>query len=389
MMAGIGCIAWKEFLHLCRDRRLLAIIFILPPLITALLGNAFEVTDLTDVPAIIDDQDQSPESHDFVQRLAKDDTFHLIPEHYPGNQPQILPTRDLQGIFVIPAGWGASLQTGKPKKLQLTLDGADTTTAPYLQGEVEKTLGDYQSDHIQDLIANLPEDSLNILAQLPDATREQLKGQAVRWGDDAIIPFNPDLRFIDYVVPGIIGLVLQLVTVTLTSCTLVRERESGSFSQLALTPIGFSEIVLGKVLPYFFLSLLLTLEVGLTAQWEFHLAYLHWDWLFLIACLFILFSLSLGLFISSFARTQTQAMQLSMFLLLPIMILSGAFAPLSQLPGPVQLLSAVFPLTHYCHAFRLINIYNANPALIYNDLLILLGGAILLLAASAQLLRRY
>ena len=388
MMAGIGCIAWKEFLHLCRDRRLLAIVFILPPLITALLGNAFEVTDLTNVPAILDDQDQSAESRDFTKRLEHDDTFRFSPEHYPGNQPQILPRRELQGIVIIPPGWGASLETGKPKKLQLVLDGSDTTTAPYFQGEIEKTLGDYQTDHIQDLIATLPEQSLNILAQLPDATREQLKGQAVRWGDEATIPFNPDLRFIDYVVPGIIGLVLQLVTVTLTSCTIVRERESGSFSQLALTPLRFSDIVLGKVLPYFFLSLLLILEVGLTAQWEFRLVYRHWDWLFVNACLFILFSLSLGLFISSIARTQTQAMQLSMFLLLPILILSGAFAPLSQLPGPVQVLSSIFPLTHYCHAFRLINIYNADPHLIFGDLSVLFFGAVLLLAASTQLLRR-
>ena len=389
MMAGIGCIAWKEFLHLWRDKRLLAIIFVLPPLITALLGSAFEVTNLKGVPAILDDQDHSAESQDFVKRLSQDDTFQFTKEHYPGDQPQILPRREFQGIVVIPPGWGASLETGKPAKLQLVLDGSDTTTASYLQGEVEKNLGDYQTDHIQGLIAGLPEQSIAILAQLPDATREQLKGQAARWGDEATIPFNPDLRFIDYVIPGIIGLVLQLVTVTLTSCTIVRERESGSFSQLALTPIRFSEIVLGKVMPYFFLSLLLTLEVGLTAQWEFHLIYHHWDWLFLIACLFILFSLSLGLFISSIARTQTQAMQLSMFLLLPILILSGAFAPLSQLPGPVQVLSSVFPLTHYCHAFRLINIYDADPALIFGDLGVLLLGAILLLGASTQLLRRF
>jgi ABC-type multidrug transport system permease subunit len=81
-------------------------------------------------------------------------------------------------------------------------------------------------------------------------------------------------------------------------------------------------------------------------------------------------------------------MQLSMFLLLPILILSGAFAPISQLPGPVKLLSAIFPLTHYCHAFRLINIYNADPSLIFGDLLILFSGAILLLGASTLLLRR-
>jgi ABC-2 type transport system permease protein len=202
------------------------------------------------------------------------------------------------------------------------------------------------------------------------------------------IPFNPGLHFIDYVVSGIIGLVLQLVTVTLTSVAIVRERESGSFSQLALTPLHFNEIVLGKILPYFLLSLFLTWEVGMTAAWEFHLSYHNWPLLFLNACLFILFSLSLGLFISAVARTQTQAMQFSVFLLLPIMILSGAFGPLSQLPPGVQAFSNIFPLTHYCHAFRLINIYGAGLSLVAEDFVILFAGFLVLLVASTLLLRR-
>ena len=251
-----------------------------------------------------------------------------------------------------------------------------------------RNLGDYQAEHIETLIGNLPEDSLAILAQLPDSTREQLKGQSIRWGADTTIPFNPGLHFIDYVVPGIIGLVLQLVTVTLTSVAIVRERESGSFSQLALTPLHFNEIVLGKILPYFLLSLFLTLEVGMTASWAFNLAYHNWPLLFLNACLFILFSLSLGVFISAVARTQTQAMQFSVFLLLPILILSGAFAPVAQLPGPVQILSDVFPLTHYCHAFRLINIYGGGFPLVAQDFAILLAGFLISLVASILLLRR-
>jgi ABC-2 type transport system permease protein len=387
-MIGFWCIPWKEFLHLWRDRRLLVIVLVMPPLITMLLGNAFEVTDLKNIPTLLDDRDQSPESQAFITRLAgDDDTFALSRENYSEGDRQIFPERGFEGAVIIPKGWGASLSTGKPMKLELVADGSDTTTAPYFQGEIEKTLGDYQSDHVQNLIATLPEDSLTILAQLPDATREQLKGQAIRWGDTLSIPFNPGLGFIQYVVPGIIGLVLQLVTVTLTSVAIVRERESGSFSQLALTPLRFHEIVIGKMVPYFFLSLLLTLEVGLTASWEFHLVYHRWGWLFVNACLFILFSLSLGLFISVVARTQTQAMQFSVFLLLPIMILSGAFAPISQLPGSIQILSSAFPLTHYCHAFRLINIYGASPALFMEDFVILFIGFVLLLAASTLLLR--
>jgi ABC-2 type transport system permease protein len=388
MMAGLGCVAWKEFLHLWRDRRLLLIVLVMPPLITILLGNAFEVTDLKGVPAWLDDRDKSPASQAFGAKLLQDDSFTFTENTYPPNQPQILPIHGLLGVVVIPPGWGDSLNTDKPQKLHLILDGSDTTTAPYLQGEVEKTLGDYQTEHVETLIGTLPEESLNILAQLPDATREQLKGQSIRWGDEVTIPFNPKLHFIDYVVPGIIGLVLQLVTVTLTSVAIVRERESGSFSQLALTPLRFHEIVLGKILPYFLLSLFLTGEVGMTAAWAFHLVYHDWPLLFLNACLFILFSLSLGLFISAVARTQTQAMQFSVFLLLPIMILSGAFAPLSQLPPPVQLLSNIFPLTHYCHAFRLINIYRTGPSLALPDFAVLLFGFIVLLIASTLLLRR-
>lgn len=387
-MTGLGCVAWKEFLHLWRDRRLLLIVLIMPPLITILLGNAFEVTDLKGVPVVIDDRDQSTASREFVGKLLKDDSFAFSQQAFPSDQPRLLPVRGLQGVVVVPRGWGDSLNTDKPRKLQLILDGSDTTTAPYLQGEIEKNLGDFQAEHIDTLIANLPEDSLNILAQLPDATRQQLKGQSVRWGDEAAIPFNPGLRFIDYVVPGIIGLVLQLVTVTLTSVAIVRERESGSFSQLALTPLRFHEIVLGKIVPYFLLSLFLTAEVGMTAAWSFHLVYHDWPLLFLNACLFILFSLSLGLFISAVARTQTQAMQFSVFLLLPIMILSGAFGPVSQLPPGVQVLSSIFPLTHYCHAFRLINIYHGGFPLVARDFAILLFGFLLLLVASTLLLRR-
>jgi ABC-2 type transport system permease protein len=381
-------VAWKEFLHLWRDRRLLLIVLIMPPLITILLGNAFETTDLKGVPTWIDDRDKSASSQEFTAKLLKDDSFAFATHAYTDGQPQVLPAHEVLGVVIIPPGWGDSLNTDKPLKLRLVLDGSDTTTAPYLQGEVEKNLGDYQEEHIDTLIANLPEDSLNILAQLPDATREQLKGQAIRWGDDANIPFNPGLHFIDYVVPGIIGLVLQLVTVTLTSVTIVRERESGSFSQLALTPLHFNEIVLGKMLPYFVLSLFLTLEVGMTAAWSFHLAYHDWPLLFVNACLFILFSLSMGLFISAVARTQTQAMQFSVFLLMPIMILSGAFGPLSQLPPGVQVFSQIFPLTHYCHAFRLINIYRGGWSLVTEDFAILLGGFVLLLVASTLLLRR-
>jgi ABC-2 type transport system permease protein len=108
----------------------------------------------------------------------------------------------------------------------------------------------------------------------------------------------------------------------------------------------------------------------------------------LICLLFLLCSLGLGLLISAFSKTQTQAIQFSVFFLLPVFVLSGAFAPLEQLPKAIQYLSEIFPLTHFCRAFRLVNMYQAPVAFYLRDLIVLLAGAIITFIGAALLLRR-
>jgi ABC-2 type transport system permease protein len=207
------------------------------------------------------------------------------------------------------------------------------------------------------------------------------------WDVKVEVLYNPKLLFIDYVMPGIVGLILQLLTVTLIASTITREREVGTLSQLLVTPLRDSEIVVGKVLPYLLISLLLianTLAVG----------YLHFGVKFqqplllsIICFFFLLFSLGLGLLISAFSRTQTQAIQLSIFFLLPVMLLSGAFAPLSQLPRPVRLISELFPLTHFCRAFRNVNLHHSHISSIAGDLIFLAVGSIVTCAGASYLLR--
>ncbi len=200
--------------------------------------------------------------------------------------------------------------------------------------------------------------------------------------------YNPKERFIDYVIPGVIGLILQLITVTLMACTIARERESGTLYQLMVTALSRREIVIGKVLPYLAISIGLILMIVFLAGWHFGVEFYQPGVLALICVVFLLCSLGLGLVISAFSRTQTQAIQFSVFFLLPVFVLSGAFAPLQQLPAGIRYISEIFPLTHFCRAFRLVNLYHATPQFYLPSLLALCLGTLLTFAGAVFLLRR-
>jgi ABC-type multidrug transport system permease subunit len=184
-----------------------------------------------------------------------------------------------------------------------------------------------------------------------------------------------------------VGLILQLVTVTLIASTITREREAGTLSQLRVTPLQQSEIVIGKVLPYLFVSLFLI--AGTIAIGHFHFGIkIHQPLQLSVICfLFVLCSLGLGLLISAVSKTQTQAIQFSIFLLLPIILLSGAFSALRQVPFSVRIFSELFPLTHFCRAFRSVNLYRADWSSIAGDLTALAVGAIVTCVGAAYLLR--
>jgi ABC-2 type transport system permease protein len=218
--------------------------------------------------------------------------------------------------------------------------------------------------------------------------RHQFVSLMTAWTTHGQVLYNPKERFIDYVVPGIIGLILQLLTVTLMACTIARERESGTLSQLLVTSLGRGEIVIGKILPYLAISICLIIVIIGLSWWHFGVAFYQPAALALICLLFLLCSLGLGLLISTFSRTQTQAIQFSVFFLLPVFVLSGAFAPLGQLPQAVRYLSELFPLTHFCRAFRLVNMYRASLGFYEVDLLVLFAGAAITFIGAGLLLQR-
>ncbi len=389
---AIGSVAHKELLHILRDRRILALVLVLPPVFTLIFGHAFENPASTDVPAVIQNADIGNErTQRFVDHLSTNKTFRWrqVPAAVTGEdqEPDLL-RNSVRAALTIPAGWGESLTNGNPLPLRLYLDGSDTNTATELSGSVQGSLGAFQLQERTAMIDALPEEVFDLAKKLPVEVRQRFVSAMEPWSTQNTILYNAQERFIEYVLPGIIGLILQLLTVTLTACTIARERESGTLGQLMVTSLRRSEIVVGKVLPYLGVSVFLVLVIIALAGWHFQVKFYEPAALAVICLLFLLCSLGTGLFISAFCRTQTQAIQLSVFFLLPVFVLSGAFAPLDQLPEGVRYLSACFPLTHFCRAFRLVNLYHAGWTFLVTDLVIMLLGVVVTFAGAALLLRR-
>lgn len=386
-LQAISSVAVKEFIHIYRDWRILVLLLILPPVFTLIFGHAFETTGSSNVPALLENRDHSPASQEFVRQLTAETIFKWKTATKISGNPDLL-QEHVQAALVIPPGWGASLKNGDPIPLPLYLDGSDTNTANELEGRIQESLGAFQKKQLEATVAGLPEEVIALAKKLPVDVRKEFVSAMSQWGLQTKVIYNPEQRFIEYVVPGIIGIILQLLTVTLTACTIARERESGTLYQLMVTSLRRGEIVIGKIVPYLAISILLILVVIIVAGWHFHVQFHQIQMLALICLLFLLCSLGLGLIISAFSRTQTQAIQLSVFFLLPIFVLSGAFAPLEQLPPAIRYLSECFPLTHFCRAFRLVNLYRAGPAFYSGDLIFMLVGAIVTFLGAAVLLKR-
>jgi ABC-2 type transport system permease protein len=385
--SAIASVARKEFLHIIRDRRVLVLLLILPPLFTIIFGYAFEAGEPTDVPALLISRDATEQTQRFIDILKKNKTFAW---RMPGEtkNPTDLIGHHVEAAVIIPSGWSASLANGNPQPVQMYLDGADTNTASQLQGALQQSLADFQLAERQVIIDALPEEVFDLAKNLPGNVRKQFTSMMEVWGVDPHILYNPKSRFIDYVTPGIIGLILQLLTVTLMACTIARERESGTLYQLMVTSLRRGEIVLGKIIPYLAISAVIILLIILLVGFHFEVRFYSPGVLTVICLLFLLCSLGLGLVISAISRTQTQAIQFSVFFLLPVFVLSGAFAPLEHLPRFIQWVAEIFPLTHFCRAFRMVNLYQAGPAFYGRDLVVLMLGVVVTFVGAAFLLRR-
>lgn len=333
-MSRLLVIAWKELIQLRRDRLTMGMAVALPIMQLCLFGYAIN-TDVRHIPTVIHDQDRSAASRDLVAGLVQTGTFDVaghVEDH--ARIEEVLRAGTAHAALVIPVGYGSDLQARRGTTVQLVVDGSD----PQVVGSATSTAQAYVGARGADLATQ----------RLPAYAR----GPAPL-GMEANVLYNPEQRTALNIVPGLIGVILTLTMVMLTSMAIVRERERGTMEQLIVSPVRKLELVVGKLLPFIVIGYLQMTLVLLFGRFVFDVPIAgSLGLLYALASLFISANLALGLFFSTLAKTQQQAMQMSMFFVLPNILLSGFMFPFDAMPRPAQFLGQLLPLTHFHRIVR-------------------------------------
>jgi ABC-2 type transport system permease protein len=349
-------IAWKELLQLRRDRMTLAMMIVLPIVQLLLFGYAIN-TDVRHIPTVIFDQDHSAASRELGQSLRVTGFYDLV-----GNVRSYVEIENAlragraRAALVIPARYGSNLRAGRPSQLQLVVDGSDPQTVGSAVNTASGLVAARSSELMLAKLARLGAAPAGAAGLMP------IQLEPSTW-------YNPELRTAVYVVPGLIGVILTMTMVMLTAMAIARERERGTLEQLIVSPVRRVELVLGKILPYTVIGYVQMTLILLAGRVVFDVP-LNGSLrlLYALSFLFIAANLALGLFFSTLAKTQQQAMQMSFFFLLPNILLSGFMFPFESMPRPAQLISQGLPLTHFLRIVRGITLKDAGFADVGHEL---------------------
>ena len=346
----------KEFIQITRDPRTLILVLVIPVVQLFLLGYAAN-NDVRNVPLAVFDQDRSPEARALLDAYRAADYFRLAFD--VGSEDELRRLIDggkARAGLIIPPGYGRQLQSGGSAQVAFVLDGSDPTVAGTALSAA-KLIGQSKSTEI--LSERLAQRGAVVQTTLPVDVRTQV------W-------YNPDLINAYFMIPGVIGMILYALTSILTATAVVRERERGTIEQLIVTPIRSWELIVGKLLPYTVLALFNTVEVLAIGSWWFHVPMRGSVALVMtVSALFLMSSLGIGLFASTIANTQQEAMLTVWMTMLPGIFLSGFFFPLDAMPKILQWLSYLMPLRYYLNIIRLLLLKGVGLAEIQNDVIAL------------------
>jgi ABC-2 type transport system permease protein len=290
------------------------------------------------MPTLVYDQDRSADSRDLARRLEAT-TFYDVTGEVRGYDEieRAFRAGAARVALVVPPRYAADVAAGRTAHVQLVVDGTD----PQIVGNATSTAASLVAARSGDLeIARLARSGVSGVRLEPI----QLEPSVL---------YNPDLRTAVYVVPGLVGVILTMTMVMLTAMAIARERERGTLEQLIVSPVKPVEIVVGKILPYIAIGYVqMTLVLGI-GRFVFEVPVVgSLALLYALAFVFIAANLALGLFFSTLARTQQQAMQMSFFFLLPNILLSGFMFPYEAMPRPAQWIASGLPLTHFLRIVR-------------------------------------
>lgn len=364
MNIRILSIAKKELSQLFRDRRALPIILVMP-IIQVILFGYVTGSELKNIQFAVCDRDNSATSRQMIAKIEH--------SRYFVNQGATRDATALEGLMdagaikiglVIPAAFERDLRRGAQPKAQVLIDGTDSNTATIAQN--------YFLSIIQSMAQQIAKE------RLAQAGRPPGSGAPVHLNYH--VYYNPELKSVYYMVPGVTVTVLLLITMMLTSLSIVREKEKGTIEQIMVTPVKSWEFILGKLLPYPIIGMIDVFLVGTVGSLWFGIP-IHGSILLLLlsSLLFLMTTLGLGLLISTISSTQQQAMLSTMFFLIPNILLSGFVSPIANMPQVLQWLTYLIPARYFMEIVRGIYLKGVGIDYLYPQLLALaaIGVAIL------------
>jgi ABC-2 type transport system permease protein len=367
----VWTLIWKEFIELRSDPRLAGVVIIAPILQLTLLGYA-ATTDIRHVPIVVVDADRTPSSRGLIERFAGSRYFDVLDADLdPAGAGDALAAGRAWLAVVVPRGFERALHGDGPvahRTIQVLADGTDANSSGQALAYAGGVIGTINGA---------------LLASRFGAPTGQIRAETRVW-------YNPELVSKDFMVPGVLALLLLLITTNLSSMAIVREREVGTLEQLNVTPLGRWELIVGKLLPYGVIGVIDVFLVVAVAVWWFEVPLNGSPALLLVGCLvYLLCTLGLGLLISTMAATQQQAMMTStFFFLVPMIYLSGFIFPIENMPPVIQAVTTVIPLRYFLVIVRGIFLKGVGWDILWPQFAALAAWGVTVLALAAVRYRK-
>ena len=352
----------KEFGQLFKDKKLLPIVFLAPVMQLTFLGFAASL-DVKNVSMAVCDLDKSSESREFIQKFTNSGYFVLdySTEDYTMVQHYMDEHRVTVGI-VIPPDFSKSILRREPAKIQILVDGSEGNTAAITMQYVNQIIMQYSTAILVETVGSI-------------RSLGGVNAEIRAW-------FNAALKSRNFMVPGVLVMILLITTTNLTSMGIVKEKEIGTLEQLMVTPITSAELIIGKLLPFTLIGIVNVLVVLFVMVNGFGIPVKgHFITLFAYTGFYLMTTLGLGLFVSTVSRTQQQAMMTSMFfVIMPMMYLSGFTFPVENMPKILQVISMALPMTHFLVVVRSITLKGSGFMNLWLEAgaLLVMGSGILL-----------
>ncbi len=378
----------KEFAQVLRDIKMRGVVFGPPIIMIVIFGYAINM-DVNTVNLAVLDEDKTSMSRGLIEKFTGSGYFIMYSYLY--SDKELMPLMDrgrVEAFIHIRKGLSKNLKTGRVSELQVIIDGTDSNRGAIITAYVNEIM---QGFFMDEYFGRIKAQILYRMSGLPGTQAGEAAGMVMPRGVRIIdrAYFNPTLLSKNYFLPGVIGFIVSLITVMLTSMSIVKERESGTMEQIVVSPIKPMEFIMGKTIPFAIIGFIDMLIVTIITIFWFDVPFNgSIAFLYFAAFFYILCSLAVGIFISTISKTQQQAMMSFFLYFIPAILFSGFAFPIYAMPETIQFITYLNPLMYFMVIIRGVFLKGVGITVLWKEVLVLTVIGVVLLNLSARRLSR-